>query len=143
MKLLDNILIINGIYDVACALSILFPNDTMPLYRLHLDMFHVEMRSSPLFQRMLAYQILLCGIIRLMAGIQHEKGLYMLAIGSYLIEFGWIEYENMVYNTMNSYRAHFTSLFSIALAGYIVYTQNASFSKAELHVLLQKYMLFD
>ena len=120
MKLLDNILIINGIYDIVCALSILFPNDTMPFYRLHLDMFHVEMRSSPLFQRMLAYQILLCGIVRIIAGIQHEKGLYILAISTYLIEFGWIEYENLVYNTMNSYRAHFTSLFSIVLACYIV-----------------------
>jgi len=123
MKLVDNILIINGIYDIVCALSILFPNDAIPFYRLHLDMFHIEMRSSPLFQRMLAYQILLSGIIRLIAGIQREKGLYILAIITYLIEFGWIEHENMVYNTMNSYRAHFTSLFSIALAGYITSNQ--------------------
>lgn len=121
MKHVDTLLVLNGIYDIICALSILFPNDNFPAYRLHLDMFHVEMRSSPLFQRMLAYQILVCGTIRLAAGIQREKGLYMLAIGTYLIEFGWIEYENMVYHTMNSYRAHVTAVFSIGLAVYIGY----------------------
>jgi uncharacterized membrane protein YbaN (DUF454 family) len=127
MKHIDTLLIINGIYDIVCALSILFPHDNFPAYRFHLDMFHVEMRSSPLFQRMLAYQILVCGMVRLVAGMQREKGLYILAIGTYLIEFGWIEYENVVYHTMNSYRAHVTAVFSIGLAAYVFYARRYLF----------------
>jgi hypothetical protein len=121
MKIVDTLLVINGIYDIICALSILFPSNKLPFYKFHLDMFHVELRSSPLFQRMMAYLILVCGIVRLMAGIQQEKGLYMLAIGTYVIEFGWIEYENMGYHTMNSYKAHFTAVFSILLAAYVIF----------------------
>jgi len=64
--MIDNIhviVILNGIYDIACSLSILGIIDSPFLSTIHLNLFILE--TNQLFKRCLAYWIFTYGIIRM------------------------------------------------------------------------------
>jgi hypothetical protein len=86
-----NIFIIgNGIYDIICAICILYFPDT-PLARLHPDIFTA---SDELNKRLLAYWIFTYGIIRTFSS---EK---MITCATYLIEsFVYLQELHIHYST--------------------------------------------
>jgi hypothetical protein len=85
----------NGVYDIVCAANILWAEDKTTLFaRLHLSMFQegVE-KSSPLFQRMLAYWICTYGVMRIAAALMPMPCMLALGIVSYFVEAGCFLHE--------------------------------------------------
>ena len=85
------LLLVNGVYDIACAAGILWLQDTPPfrfLGRIHPTMFVDSRRThDPALQRMMAYWILSAGITRTIAGLAFpNRGLEIAAAGSFLVE---------------------------------------------------------
>ena len=77
MELCSVVLIINGVYDVLCALCILLLPETCPLSKLHLDVFAEEQhRNHPIVRRLMAFWVMTYGLVRLVAGVE---GTYVLA----------------------------------------------------------------
>jgi len=77
--MMNNIVKINGIYDIACALSILRVINVPPLANLHVGMLKPHIDQSVLFKRFFAYWIFTYGIVRVFGGGQ-------LVTYSYFIE---------------------------------------------------------
>jgi len=106
---MNYILIINGIYDIICGISILFFNNIFS--KLHTSLFIEDL--SDINKRFLAYWILTYGIVRLYIGWYDE----LIFIGSitYILEAVFLEYE-LLNNNMDIIKTHLVSLFSILLA---------------------------
>jgi len=105
------VVILNGIYDILCATSILKITNLPPLDRLHLSMFHTKPNRS-----ILACYLFINGCIRII-GIYLKK--YSIVSLSYFIEAGYILYETIQNNTIQ-YKAYFVIITSLLLAGFIL-----------------------
>ena len=119
MTLILYILIINGIYDLMCAASILWLSyipGFRELSRLHSGMLY---ESTPLVRRMIAYGLMIHGTVRLLAGIYLTQGLLIAASASYFIEAFSVMAERAL---MIPYKAAFVSVFSLIL-GLMVLTK--------------------
>ena len=85
--MINNILIINGLYDIICAFSILHFNNNNIFSSIHLNMFVLEEhKNNFLIKRLLAYWILTYGIIRTIIGFYSNKSFYFIASITYFIE---------------------------------------------------------
>lgn len=103
MSVVSNIVFANGVYDIACAFSILFPclHDYIPLSsalaKLHSDCFRERsFKKSRTAQCILAYWILTYGVVRTFIHLNDKEKPYvnMLVAATYFIEsyaFGCIE----------------------------------------------------
>jgi len=81
---IDSCLIVNGLYDILCAICILyFP--ARALGRLHLSCFPSNGRFRS-FERMLAYWIMTYGLVRAISGLHSSRVGDLLAITSYFME---------------------------------------------------------
>jgi len=109
------LLVVNGIYDVACACSILF--FPVPLLSsLHSDMFaDDEHRTHPVVRRLLAYWILTYGSVRLAVGMQSE-GSILVASLTYFAEAFCFAHEHFAGGTLVLSSAAFVSLSSASAA---------------------------
>jgi len=113
------LIILNGIYDILCAISILKIINLPPLDTLHLSMFYKK--PDKLF---LSFYLFINGYIRIF-GIYLKQ--YSIVSLSYFIEAGYILYETILNNTIQ-YKAYFVVITSLLLGGFImVYLQNQHF----------------
>ena len=108
MKPIQNIVFINGIYDILCAISILKIINIPILQTIHLQMFK-NMNYDPLFERFLAYWIFTYGIIRLQYNL--------LVPYSYYIEALFIANECFIHKTIVFEKGIFV-IISSGILGY-------------------------
>lgn len=110
------IIILNGIYDILCAISILKITNLYPLDTIHLSMFH---KKPSLF--FLSVYLFINGMIRII-GVYLKQ--YFIISLSYFIEAGYILYETTQNNTVQ-YKAYFVIISSLFLGILIIlYSQN-------------------
>lgn len=122
---MDEILLLNGIYDIVCSVSILY----FPLSifgQLHIGMIMVVPLCSDIAiieftNRFIAYWIFGYGLIRFFAGLCKTDSLYGLAIISYLMETFVFCNESIVYKTMDKQKTIFVATTSMIIALYIFY----------------------
>lgn len=106
------LLVINGLYDLYCAYSILWFDDMI-------STLHTRMWNSGLHygtRRLLAYWVGTYGCIRIYAGIFNMPGLGAL---TYVLEALCFEYEKK-FHTLDFLRAWFVTMSCYCLAGYSV-----------------------
>ena len=117
MTLLSYVLVINGIYDLMCAASILWLY-TIPGFR-ELSTLHSGMlyESTPLVRRMIAYGLMIHGIVRLLAGVYLSYGLLLAAAASYFIEAFCVVAERAL---IVPYKAVFVSVCSVVLGVWVL-----------------------
>jgi hypothetical protein len=109
----DASLLLNGVYDVVCALSILWL-PTSRLGRLHIHVFKkTETRSS---NRIFAYWVLTYGLDRIVAGMYSSPATDVIAVLSYLMESAAYFNEASTFKSVDTYKAMFVYLISMALA---------------------------
>ena len=123
--MISSLLIINGIYDILCAFSILgvsFPLSTY-LSELHPEMIRDDCSDNPVTRRILAYWIFTYGVIRLIAGIYPREDYFVVASVTYFIEAFALEYESYLGYARYPIQIHFVSLFSIIL-GFLTINKN-------------------
>ena len=122
------LLIINGIYDIFCAFSILWFSNIPVLNffsSLHLNMFkNYKYKDELAINRILAYWILTYGIVRFIAGINNNQTLQFIAALTYIIEALCLKYECIINTTMNCYNINFVSILSLTLGLFIIYQIN-------------------
>jgi hypothetical protein len=116
--MINNILIINGIYDIISALLLLF-NHSLSI---HLNMFiNKNNKNNKIIQRFFAYWIFTYGIIRLITGIYNIKILYLIGSLTYFIEALCFKYENIIGNTMDNDKVNFVVILSSIFGLLIIY----------------------
>jgi len=101
------LVLINGIYDVICGLSLLITDNYFS--RFHLSIF--KQKPDEINKRFLAYWIITYGIIRLFLGISNEY--------SFLIEILAFEYELYLSNNLYKYKVRFISFSSLFIIIFI------------------------
>jgi hypothetical protein len=116
MEFCSIVSILNGMYDVLCALSILHITNIPILNDLHTSMLFELERNNPVMKRFMAYWIYSYGIIRIHGG--YNKNYTLVAI-SYYIEAGVIANECFIHNTMIFDKSIFVIVFSIFLGYYM------------------------
>ena len=102
-------MIINGIYDIICGISLLITDKYFS--RFHLSIF--IKKPDEIMQRFLGYWIITYGCIRLFLGIYNEYS-FLITL-SYLIEILAFEYESYLSNNLYKYKIRFISLSSIII----------------------------
>ena len=123
IQILRIIVLINGVYDIVCAICILLCigcQATVPVFsKLHPTMF-LERSDDPVVNRLLSYWILTYGIVRLYAGLVDDYHIQILAAMTYFIEAGCFSYENLVGMTLVDYKANFVSITSVILGSFLL-----------------------
>jgi hypothetical protein len=109
-RMIQSLVWVNGVYDIVCALSILFMPHTT-LGTLHLSIFTCPV--EPLTRRILAFWLLTYGSIR----VAHFKGKtqYLVTV-SYLLEAIFFLSEYSVWHTAQGYKVAFVVSSSMAIA---------------------------
>jgi hypothetical protein len=108
----------NGIYDIVCALSILFAANTelgFSIAQLHTSMF--VMPLDPLARRMLAYWLITYGTIRI-AAVSRNKTVHSLVLMTYLLEAVVFASEHIVHDTTHWHKTAFVSTTCICIVYY-------------------------
>ena len=105
----------NGVYDIACALSLLHIIDNSTLRNLHINMINKQKYNinSKILERMLAYWILTYGIIRV-------SDHYLLIACSYYMEAIGYTIES-IHNTVHMHKAMIVVYSCIVLGGVCNY----------------------
>lgn len=117
MDWLTLVILLNGGYDVACAISILFLYDFSPVFsalaHLHLSIFNKE-KQPLLAHRLLAYWILTYGAVRLVPGQD------VVVMVSYGVEAAAYAYEALVVGDTVPWRVAVVVLLSVLLICLLV-----------------------
>lgn len=112
------LILANGIYDIACALNVLWMPECMNP-DIHAQMFEPE-HHSPMLSRLLAYWVLTYGTVRVAAGL--SQAIMPLAALTYFIEAYCFEHEHRAGHTLIPWKSRLVSVASlfigIALASY-------------------------
>lgn len=119
MNFLSNIILLNGIYDILCAISILQIVNIPIINNLHLSMLQTNERNNPIMQRFISYWIFTYGVLRVYCGYNNNNN-YELASISYFIEATMISNECFIYKSMVLDRSVFVIISSIGLGGFIL-----------------------
>jgi predicted CDP-diglyceride synthetase/phosphatidate cytidylyltransferase len=114
--MLNKLITINGIYDILCAISILFFPDCI-LANLHSDIF-VSEEVEKINKRLLAYWIMTYGIVRYLST---DK---MVLCFTYVIEGLVFLHEYYTYNSCKKHNAIYVSVFSLTIA-YAIYIDDS------------------
>ena len=109
--IIDVIFLLNGVYDLACAVSIL--SGVGFLSSLHPAMFTNS--PDPIVRRLLAYWLFTYGTARTAAGLHRDLGLDLVGSLTYFIEALCFEYECRYGGTMVASKVTFVSIFSFVL----------------------------
>ena len=114
--------ILNGIYDILCAISILKIVE-LPLF----NQFHLHMYNTPKsddFKRILAYYIFLNGIIRIFCGLYLKTPvLASIVIVSYILEALFVTDEMVSRKTILVSNGSFVIVTSLILALLVFYNK--------------------
>lgn len=109
------VLLLNGTYDIVCAVCILWLPASR-LGRLHLGVFNST--SPAVSNRIFAYWVLTYGLDRLVAGACASRGTDAVAVLSYLIESATY-YNEAAHASVNADKARFVYLASLFLASLV------------------------
>ena len=109
----DLLLLVNGVYDVVCAISILWLPASC-LGRLHLHVFNET--ETPTANRIFAYWILTYGLDRIIAGAYTSPATDAIAVLSYLMESATYYHESSVFASVDAGKASFVYLASLFLS---------------------------
>ena len=117
--LLDYIIIINGAYDILCALCILQIIDISILNNLHISMYINKLNDQE--KRFLSYWIFTYGSVRLFNGfnLNNELSNYLVT-STYIFESIIVLVESKIYNKIHKLDALFPSGTSMILAILII-----------------------
>ena len=110
----DACLVVNGIYDILCALAILYFPRSSP-GRLHLHVFKRDKEDPALLRRIFAYWVFTYGVDRLVAGLYTSTATDVIATVSYLIEAASY-YNEALKGSVDAGKARFVYVASLALA---------------------------
>ncbi len=117
-SVLDWIVCINGLYDIMCAVGILFLPNTVGftgLAKLHPTMFRdPAIQDHPIVRRLLAYWLITYGCVR-MAVFNHDMAVDFLAASTYFIEAWAYAYEDLAYETTIRAKVAWVSWSSVVL----------------------------
>jgi hypothetical protein len=133
------LLILNGLYDLACACCILWFS-SVPwlsfLSDLHPTMFeNVENEQNPIIRRLLSYWIMTYGSARILAGINSSSTLSTFGALTYFIEAFCFQYEYRVGQTMIASKVMIVSVLCVLLGGLIlIRSVSAAFSGTQTEV---------
>ena len=119
MNLFSKIILLNGIYDILCAISILQIVNIPIINNLHLSMLNLSQDNNPIMQRFMAYWIFTYGVLRIYSGYSNN---YELAAISYFIEAAIISNEFFIYKSMVINSSVFVIISSIVLGGLCWYS---------------------
>jgi hypothetical protein len=108
-------LLLNGVYDVVCALCMLWLPASL-LGRLHLSVFSRHTKDS---HRLLAYWVLTYGIDRIIAGLSRSSPTDAIAALSYLVETAAYYNEASVHASVHVGKARFVYLTSLLLSALV------------------------
>jgi hypothetical protein len=79
-------------------------------------------------ERILAYWIMTYGIVRIIAGIQHDRSSYIIAATTYFSEAICLEYESYIgINNMHKEKVRFVSVVSMGLGILLINTSRFLF----------------
>ncbi len=107
------VLIVNGVYDLACSIFVLF----FPMVQsLHLGMF-LQSELDPLARRLMGYWIMTYGAVRLLVGIWGSST--SIAASTYFIEAVCVAHEGVCCGSIILWKCLFVSCFS-GLLGVLV-----------------------
>ena len=109
----DALLLVNGVYDVVCAISILWLPASR-LGRMHLHVFNET--ETPAANRIFAYWILTYGLDRIIAGAYTSPATDAIAVLSYLMESATYYNESSVFASVDASKARFVYLASLLLS---------------------------
>jgi hypothetical protein len=109
----DASVLVNGVYDVVCALSILWLPASR-LGRLHLHVF--KETETPAANRIFAYWVLTYGLDRIIAGAYTSPATDAIAVLSYLMESATYYNESSVFASVDAGKARFVYLASLFLS---------------------------
>lgn len=122
MKLINNIsyfIIINGIYDIISALTILNYLKIPNIKSIRLSLITNNTEPESLLERFIAYSILANGIIRIMNGMTlHEQSSQVIVAGTYFLEAFIMANEYYYYKSVDFQKSMFLICFSLYL-GYL------------------------
>ena len=119
---ISTIVLVNGMYDILCALAILKCIHVPILDKLHLSMFKPKYSNLHMHKQQLAYYILGNGLIRTIGGLyMHNPTLVILVLGSYILEAVIVLYETFVKQTIILENGLFVSITSLILFRLIYY----------------------
>jgi len=110
--MINTIIFINGIYDILCALSILYFNNIFSYF--HINIFKDEYKKNNSMIRFLAYWILTYGIIRTFV-FYNNYYINLLIIISYLLEIYVFANEEFFYKSTISYKVYFILITSFII----------------------------
>tara|TARA_B100001094_G_C17761104_1_gene590454 strand:+ start:202 stop:591 length:390 start_codon:yes stop_codon:yes gene_type:complete len=122
MNLLNNIsyfIIVNGIYDIISALTILNYLKIPSIKTLRLSLITKNTEPESLLERFIGYSILANGIIRIMNGMTlHEQSSQVIVAGTYFLEAFIMANEYYYYKSVDFQKSMFLICFSLYL-GYL------------------------
>jgi hypothetical protein len=122
-RVLDWVVCANGIYDVVCALSILFlPNTWIfrNLAQLHPTIFSaVTDQINPILRRTLAYWLITYGIVRV-AVVRCDDVIDYLIASTYFLEAAAFTFEHVVHGTTQRNKVVWVACSSILLGTCIL-----------------------
>jgi hypothetical protein len=122
--IVDVVLIANGVYDLACAASILWLEDApgfCMLAKLHPTMFAEAKHSQhPVIKRLLSYWLITYGMVRIIAGCHRDNMLDIAAALTYFIEGFCFAYESKVGKTMDVRKVQFVSIVSASMGVFFL-----------------------
>ena len=126
--LISIIFVLNGLYDITCACSILWlyrlPGFSF-LSNLHATMFeNDEHINHTVIRRLLAYWLLTYGMVRTAAGLHSDYVLNTVGALTYVIEAFCFEYELRVGETMIRSKVTFVSVLCLLIAA-LIFTSHA------------------
>jgi hypothetical protein len=113
------ILLANGLYDLACALSILWGPSGGALHalsHLHLGMYR-DAQEAPVFRRMLAYWIFTYGGVRVACGLHANVRVGCL---TYFLEALCLCYEHLAADTLRTHSVAVVCGLCLSLGWYIM-----------------------
>lgn len=121
------VLVVNGVYDVTCALSILFFSNVPVIgffSRLHPTMFvRRDDSNNVIICHLIAYWLLSYGSVRFVAGLFCDLKLDLLAALSYFIEAFCFEYEYLADDSLVYSKVEFVSASSVLLGVLVLLRQ--------------------
>ena len=112
--LLGYLAYLNGMYDVACSLTIIFiRNPKNFLANLHITMFkdHEEQLPTPLSRRLLAYWIFTYGMVR-MTALNFSWYAYFAVACTYFVEGMALSLEELLYKNTVPWKSLSVSVLS-------------------------------
>lgn len=119
LKCISSAIIINGIYDVISALTILNIISIPHIKKMRLSLMTNNTEPNSLLERFIGYSILANGIIRILNGqTLHERSSQVIVAGTYFLEAFIIANEYYYYKSVDFQKGMFLMCFSLYL-GYL------------------------